>query len=75
MATESYEETPMNVPFLFRFAQPMPEVPLHPLRYDNVRQISQMLIDGRWIDSHDVSVELIKATRFTRVERETSDDE
>jgi hypothetical protein len=53
----------------------MPEVPLHPLRYDNVRQISQMLIDGRWIDSHDVSVELIKATRFTRVERETSDDE
>jgi len=75
MATESSGGTPVNVPFLFRFAQPMPEVPLRPLRYDGVRQISQMLIDGRWVDSPDASVELIRATRFTRVARETSDDE
>jgi hypothetical protein len=75
MATDNSGLTLVTVPFLFRFAQPIPEVPLHPLRYDAARQISQTLIGGRWTDTPDASLELIGATRLTEVKRETTDDE
>jgi hypothetical protein len=75
MATDNPELNPASVPFLFRFAEPIPEAPLLPVRYDGRRQLSQVLVDGRWVDSPDVSVEVMRATRFTRVARETSDDE
>jgi hypothetical protein len=75
MTTDNSETNLLTVPFLYRFAHRMPEVPLRPLRYDAARQISQMLIGGRWIDTPDASLQLIGATRLTEVKRETTDDE
>jgi hypothetical protein len=62
------------VPFLFRFAQPIPAYLRHLLRYDAQRQISQVLIDGKWVDGPDALAPLIASTRETRVPRETTDD-
>ena len=63
------------VPFVFRFAQRLPHVPHRCLRYDPARQISHVLVDGRWIDSPDVPGESMGSTRETRVRAETTDDE
>lgn len=61
-------------PFLFRFAEPIPDQTTNPLRYDSHRQISQVLIEGKWIDGPDAPGESIPATRITATRRETTDD-
>jgi hypothetical protein len=58
------------VPFLFRFAQRLPETKPQRLRYDEVRQISQVLEGEVWID---VCADC-ESTLFTRVAQETTDD-
>jgi len=66
---------PSGVPFLLRFARPVPEEPLWPLRYDAVRQITQIFQNGRWIDAPDSSSETAGVSRKTAVGGETTDDE
>lgn len=67
-------EESSSVPFLFRFARPLPEVSYPPLRYDEARQIAQALIEGKWIDALDANVEVMKESTFTRVRPETHDE-
>jgi len=62
-------------PFLVRFAQPLPVAPANRLRYDRYRQISQVFVDGVWIDALDVPANQPPSTRFTRAAQETTDDE
>jgi len=61
-------------PFLFRFAELLPEQATHAVRYDSCRQISQVLIEGEWIDGPDAPSESMPATRVTATQRETTDD-
>ena len=74
MTNEKPETSMLRLPFVFRFAQPLVDAPRHPLRYDAARQISQVLIDGKWFDTPDASVEPIASTRITKVQSETQDD-
>jgi hypothetical protein len=59
------------VPFLFRFAQKLPDMKPQQLRYDEGRQVSQVLEGDTWIDA---CVDY-HPSRFTRVKQETTDDE
>lgn len=61
-------------PFLLRFAKPIPELSYPSLRYDPVRQISQVFVDGHWIDAVDADVEAVRESTFTRVRPETHDE-
>lgn len=63
-----------TLPFICRFAEPLPDFECRPLRYDPKRQIAQVFIQGRWLDSADAPSLDKRSSRFTRVERETSDD-
>jgi hypothetical protein len=64
-----------SLPFLHQFAQPIPTRASLPLRYDEARQIAQVLQNGQWIDAPDASDEEAGATRKTAVAQETFDDE
>lgn len=75
MINDKSAKGPHTAPFLFRFAERLPGVTYRPLRYDASRQVSQVFVDGRWIDTVDASVEAAVSTRETRVQRETTDDE
>jgi hypothetical protein len=68
------EDSMRHLPFLFRFAQPLGEMPHQRLRYDAQRQISQVFVDGSWIDTPDERAGQSEGTRFTRVRAETTDD-
>jgi len=74
MIHKAAETSEIMVPFLFRFATLIPESPCRLLRYDTQREVSQVLIDGKWIDSSDSSVSLMDGTRLTKVPSETTDD-
>lgn len=63
-----------GVPFIIRYAKPALDLPGHTFRYDPDRQISQVLVEGRWVDSPDAHPEP-PGTRLTRVRSETSDDQ
>jgi hypothetical protein len=63
-----------TVPFIFRFAEPLPETRGLPMRYDAARQVAQVLVDGTWVDRTDAPDTPSAFTRFTRVEAETTDD-
>lgn len=63
------------VPFLLRFAQRLPDIPDRPLRYDAARQLGQILVEGRWVDSLDVSFGPEVETLCTKVDKETTDDQ
>lgn len=63
-----------NTPFLLRFAKPIPEMSYPSLRYDPVRQISQVFLNGHWIDAVDADVEAVRESTFTRVRPETYDE-
>lgn len=75
MITKEFTDSIPAFPFVYHFAQRLPEMPHHRLRYDTARQVSQVLVDGRWVDSPNASVALTSSTRFTRVPGETTDDE
>lgn len=64
-----------NLPFLMRFAKPIPVAPSSTLRYDSVRQVTQVLQNGEWIDNPDSANEMVAGTRKTAVAQETTDDE
>jgi hypothetical protein len=74
MITDDLKQARTCLPFLFRFAKPIPHQTLSPLRYDSQRQISQILVEGEWIDTPDAPAEPMSTTRFTRTPRETTDD-
>ena len=61
-------------PFLFRFAERLPRTEEQPVRYDTTRQISQVLIDGLWVDATKASVDFCAGTRITATQQETTDD-
>jgi hypothetical protein len=62
------------LPFLFRFATPLPEILCPLLRYDSIRQLSQAFINGEWIDAVDADIEVMRESRHTRVRPETQDE-
>jgi hypothetical protein len=61
------------LPFIVRYAELSAEVPTHTFRYDSERQLSQVLVDGRWIDSPEAFLEP-PGTHHTKVGGETTDD-
>lgn len=61
-------------PFLLRFSEPLPAQPGVRMRYDPVRQVSEVEVDGLWIDSTAGKGD-VGGTRVTRMNRETTDDE
>lgn len=63
-----------TVPLLLRFAEPLPETVCERLRYDEERQISQIEVNGIWIDTPGAASEVQSTTRVTRVQAETTDD-
>ena len=74
MTIEAQLEPMMRFPFLFQFALPLSQPPTYPIRYDAVRQISQVQVDGKWIDTVDASIDLGPSTKITFVQSETQDD-
>ncbi len=67
--------TTMVRPFIARFATPLGDAQPQSLRYDEHRQISQVLVDGIWRDAMCAGVSAGGSTRITRVQLETTDDE
>jgi hypothetical protein len=74
MTNEELKVEGSVIPFLLRFARPLPEVLYPPLRYDAARRVSQALIDGKWVDALDTDVEIMRESTFTRVRPETHDE-
>jgi len=64
-----------NLPFLAKFAEDLPQTTCSQLRYDRARQISQVFVDGEWLDTPDARGEFTGGTRKTAVVSETTDDE
>ncbi len=62
------------MPFLLRFAERVPRGRLRPSRYNVERQISQVLVEGQWVDAPDAPDESVGGTRVTDVRAETTDD-
>jgi hypothetical protein len=67
-------ENSAMTPFILRFAQRLPEVAVQALRYDSSRDVSQVLVDDRWVDAPDARGGHMSDTRITRVLAETQDD-
>jgi hypothetical protein len=62
-------------PFLLRFGEKLDAQSHARSRQDPVRQITQVEVDGAWVDAVDVhDVVLGAATKITDVKRETTDD-
>ena len=63
-------------PLLLRFAAPIaPTRAARANRYDSERAVSQVYQNGRWVDRVDSSDEDPPTTKFTKVNRETTDDD
>ena len=76
MTTENKGTQQARAPFIVRFAEHLGEAPLHAFRYDPERQISQVLVEGRWLDSYEAHLKTLPpGTRLTRVGGETTDDQ
>ncbi|MFL6605749.1 MAG: hypothetical protein ACJ8R9_31105 [Steroidobacteraceae bacterium] len=63
------------MPFSLRFSRRIPLQPPPPLRYDETRQLSQVLVDGAWVDCVEARSVAESMSRETRVRGETRDDE
>jgi hypothetical protein len=61
-----------RVPFLAKFADPLPDTNAEPIRYDETRQVAQVQVDGDWVDARKPTCGM---TRVTKVRNETTDDE
>jgi len=65
-----------NRPFIMLFATPIARGGGHDtLRYDEERQLSQILVSGVWLDAAMAHGPAVRDSRFTRVRQETTDDE
>jgi hypothetical protein len=60
------------LPFLARFAKPIPDATPEPIRYDKNRQIAQVQVSGAWVDAADAPG-TPRLTRCTKVAHETTD--
>ena len=40
-----------HLPFLARFANPLPETIAEPINYDETRQVAQIRFDRSWVDA------------------------
>lgn len=61
-------------PFLARFAEPLKQIPLCAVRYDAERQVTQVRVEGAWVDAPDAPAQAFRNTRSTKVLAETTDD-
>lgn len=62
-------------PFIFRFAERMPDRAAPLLRYDVRRQMAQVQVGNAWLDTPDARVVIEATTRMTKVSNETTDDQ
>jgi hypothetical protein len=75
MITDLHMASPVLTPFLLQFAEPIKHALPQRLRYDEVRQIAQVQVNGHWVDTPDAPDYTIQSTRLTKVQAETTDDE
>lgn len=68
------DRTSPEQPLLMRFAERIEAAPNPPLRYDALRQITQVNCRDRWIDSIDSGLAVDASTKVTGVGQETTDD-
>jgi hypothetical protein len=73
--TPENDKPSATVPFLVRRSEPMNQPARRRLRYDRLRQITQVELDGRWVDAPDFPGDAGAGARLTRVQAETTDDE
>ncbi len=66
--------TSVKLPFVCRFAEALPADEAPPLRYDPIRHVSQVCLEGVWVDAVDAGGDLFGNTRKTAVVSETTDD-
>ncbi len=71
MTDELSKTMAQKLPFIFRFAEPLPSCDAIPLRYDTARQISQVLIGGVWLDAAASTLNVDARTRNTETNQET----
>jgi len=69
------KQTLSNRPFILRFATPIGHAVHETLRYDEMRQLSQILVGGVWLDAATARQPGGCSTRLTKVHQETTDDE
>lgn len=74
MTSETSVEQRTVTPFLLRFAEPLPDTAFDRLRYDEYRQISQVEVNGVWVDTPNALDGVQSTTRMTKVQAETTDD-
>lgn len=61
-------------PFITAFATSIAPSNRQILRYDERRQLSQVLVNDIWIDASTVPEQACSNTRLTKVAQETTDD-
>ena len=63
-------------PFIMGFAVPIPPVTASPtVRFNDDRQLSEVLVEGKWVAVLDLDAPDEPGTRITLVKQETTDDE
>jgi hypothetical protein len=65
---------PLARPFITAFATRIERACRQTLRYDEQRQLSQVLLDGTWVDAVTTPVVTAGGTCMTKVAQETTDD-
>jgi hypothetical protein len=61
-------------PFILQFGQPLSPDRGYAVRYDSSRQVSQVLLNDKWVDAVNAPDRCGRATRETEVRAETTDD-
>lgn len=75
MKTDFQIGSPVLIPFLLRFAEPLKHSAPQRMRYDEARQIAQVYLNDKWVDSPDALDQSTHSTRVTKVQAETTDEE
>lgn len=61
-------------PWLLRFSESLEAAPTKCLAYDDVRQVSLVMAQGRWVDATSCA-SMAPATILTKVQTESTDDD